>query len=214
MSLKKGFTSTKDLKGATVGTAGIPYQSAYLQTILKAADVPTSSVKEVNVGFKLVPTMLTNKVDATLGAFWNVEGVQLQLDGKHPKIIPVDEAGVPTYDELVVVARAKWLQTHGPVVRRFIQALKRGTDAVKANPQVGVDALQAADPTLKDTAFLTASIKKTIPVFYPTDPKDPFGWQSPTEWQAFAAWMQAQGLIKRPARETTLTNEFLPGQGI
>ena len=35
------------------------------------------SVKEINVGFNLVPAMLSRKVDATLGAFWNYEGVEL-----------------------------------------------------------------------------------------------------------------------------------------
>ena len=35
-----------DLKGKTVGTAGIDYQSAYLQTILSEARVPADSVKD------------------------------------------------------------------------------------------------------------------------------------------------------------------------
>src|SRR6185312_10151903 len=44
----------QDLRGGRVGTAGIPYQSAYLTTILAHAGVPRSSVKETNVGFDLV----------------------------------------------------------------------------------------------------------------------------------------------------------------
>ena len=56
---------------------GIPYQSAYLKTILDEAGVDPASVKEINVGFNLVPAMLSKKVDATLGAFWNYEGVDL-----------------------------------------------------------------------------------------------------------------------------------------
>ncbi|MDQ3632445.1 MAG: ABC transporter substrate-binding protein, partial [Actinomycetota bacterium] len=73
-----------DLDGKTVGTAGIPYQSAYLKTILEDAGVDPARVKEVNVGFNLVPAMLSKKVDATLGAFWNYEGVQLAREGKDP----------------------------------------------------------------------------------------------------------------------------------
>ena len=37
---KSGVRSVRDLRGKRVGTAGIPYQSAYLQTILERADVP------------------------------------------------------------------------------------------------------------------------------------------------------------------------------
>ena len=72
-----GVKSAKDLAGKRVGTAGIPYQSAYLKTILEKAGVDPSSVKETNVGFNLVPAMVSKKVDATLGAFWNYEGVDL-----------------------------------------------------------------------------------------------------------------------------------------
>ena len=37
---KAKIRSPADLKGKTVGTAGIDYQSAYLQTILDEASVP------------------------------------------------------------------------------------------------------------------------------------------------------------------------------
>ena len=37
-----------------------------------------SRVKEVNVGFNLVPAMLSGKVAATLGGYWNYEALQLQ----------------------------------------------------------------------------------------------------------------------------------------
>ena len=55
--------------------------SAYLKTILAKAGVDPGTVKETNVGFNLVPAMLSKKVDATLGAFWNYEGVDLQRRG-------------------------------------------------------------------------------------------------------------------------------------
>lgn len=217
MSIDDKVPAPKDLKGTTVGTAGIPYQSAYLKTILAGADVSPSSVKEINVGFNLVQSMLTKKVDATLGAFWNVEGVQLQRAKKKPAIIPVDEAGVPTYDELVLVVRKQYARDHGPTIRRFVQALKRGTDAVKADPAVGIDALLQADPSLDRptlAAQLTATLDANPPVFYPDDAKEPFGWQQPTEWERFGSWMLDQGLLDAPAQPGIITNEFLPGEGI
>ena len=47
------ITNPKQLAGKTVVTAGIPYQTAYLHTILERAGVDPGSVKEVNVGFNL-----------------------------------------------------------------------------------------------------------------------------------------------------------------
>jgi len=205
--------SIRDLEGKTVGTAGIPYQTAYLKTLLADAGVDSSKVKEVNVGFDLVPTMLSKKVDATLGAYWNVEGVQLRLEHKRPDIIRMENAGLPTYDELVFVAREDWLRKNGPLVRRFIQALQAGTKAVRTDPNAGVDALlENARGT--DRTFALASIKATLPVLFPADSSKPFGWMEPSEWEAFSQWMLRNKLVKRLPNDAALTNEFLPGEGV
>ena len=76
--------SVASLAGKTVGTAGIPYQAAMLHTILQHAKVEPSRVREANVGFNLVPAMLSGKVAATLGGYWNYEAIQLRLLHKHP----------------------------------------------------------------------------------------------------------------------------------
>ncbi len=124
---KAGVRTPQDLRGKRVGTAGIPYQSAYLQTILETAGVDPGSVKETNVGFNLVPAMLSGKVDATLGAFWNYEGTDLERRGRDPVIQRVERLGVPTYPELVFVVRRRDLdEQFGARVRRFIQATARG----------------------------------------------------------------------------------------
>jgi len=66
----KHISSPQDLRGKTIGNAGIPYQQAYLKTILAHAGVPEGSVKDVNVGANLVPAMLSGRVAATLGAYY------------------------------------------------------------------------------------------------------------------------------------------------
>ena len=62
-------------------------------------------MKERNVGFDLVPALLSGKVDAVLGAYWNYEAIQLREKGRAPQVIRIEQAGVPTYDELVIAAR-------------------------------------------------------------------------------------------------------------
>jgi putative hydroxymethylpyrimidine transport system substrate-binding protein len=210
------ITSPKQLAGKRVGTSGIPYQSAYLKTILEKAGVDPGSVKETNVGFNLTQAMLSGKVDATLGAFWNYEGVDLQRRGKKPHILRMEDLGVPTYDELVFVARRKDLdEAGGSRLRRFLQATARGHKLVEQNPAKGVDALLDADPGL-DRGLQTAAVKATLPVFFPEDSDRPFGWQDPAQWSAYEMWMRDNGLLKRPAEgeRAPLTNEFLPGEGL
>jgi len=200
------------LRGKRVGTAGIPYQSAYLKTILEEAGVDPGSVKETNVGFNLVPAMLGGKVDATLGAFWNYEGVDLERRGRHPVALRMDQLGVPGYAELVVVARRDDLNEDGANrVRRFLQATARGYARLRDDPEQGADALVAADDGL-DRGLQLASIKATLPVFFPEGDK-PWGWQERADWDRYAAWMKDNGLLRRaPNGGAALTTEFLAGQ--
>lgn len=208
---KARIESPKDLRGKTVGTAGIDYQTAYLESILAANDVPRGSVKVRNVGFNLTPTLLTGKVDATLGAFWNYEGIDLARRGRKPRIIRVEDAGVPRYDELVFVANASALETQGPLIRRFIAAVGRGTQALRRRPEAGIEPLLEANRDL-DAKLQRAVVRATLPRFVPPRGK-PYGWQEPREWEAFAEWMHAKGLVKSPPART-FTNELLPGEGL
>jgi putative hydroxymethylpyrimidine transport system substrate-binding protein len=212
----RAITRPEQLANKRVGTSGIPYQSAYLRTILAKAGVDPASVKETNVGFNLTQAMLSKKVDATLGAFWNYEGVDLQRRGRKPEILRMEDLGVPTYDELVFAARRKDLDQDGASrVRRFLQATARGHALLREDPQKGVDALLEADRGL-DRDLQTAAVKATLPVFFPEDDKKPFGWQEPVEWAAYEKWMRANDLLKPPVQgeRAPLTNEFLPGEGL
>jgi putative hydroxymethylpyrimidine transport system substrate-binding protein len=211
----RAIARPEQLRGKRVGTAGIPYQSAYLRTILEAAGVDPGSVKETNVGFNLVPAMISGKVDATLGSFWNYEGVDLQRRGRKPRILRMDELGVPTYNELVFAARRQDLDEEGASrVRRFLQATARGHERLRKDPATGVDALLKADDGL-DRGLQTAVVKATLPVFFPADEDRPFGYQDPAEWNAYERWMRDSGLLTRPPGDRApLTNEFLPGEGL
>lgn len=203
----------EDLRGKTVGTAGIPYQSAYLKAVLEEAGVPPEDVEEVNVGFNLTPAMISKRVDATLGSFWNYEGTALELEDRDPQIIRIEQAGVPTYNELVVVATEKTTRDRGAVIRRFFQALRQGTEALRADPKSGVDALLNANDDL-ERKLQEAVVAKTLPVFFPADDEDPFGFMDPDEWRRYGQWMLDRGLIRRPIDPISLTNEFLPGAPI
>jgi putative hydroxymethylpyrimidine transport system substrate-binding protein len=202
-----------NLRGKTVGTAGIDYQSAYLQTILEEAGVPLDSVKERNVGFSLTPALLTGKVDAVLGAFWNYEGTDLKLRGKNPRIIRMEDAGVPTYNELVLVANRDTLERDADKIRAFIGALSRGVRDLEANPDEAIEGLLEANPDL-DPELQRAVVDVTLPLFVAPEGK-PYGWQDPTQWDAFAAWMQENQLLERPPDvSASFDNGLLPGSGL
>jgi putative hydroxymethylpyrimidine transport system substrate-binding protein len=208
---KAGIRTPADLRGKKVGTAGIPYQSAYLQAILARAGVPRSSVKERNVGFDLVPALLTGKVDAVLGAYWNYEAVQLRQKGKAPRVIRIEQAGVPSYDELVVATSESEIKKHPDRVRRFLAGLAQGTERLIANPvretQHGLLRLNRnLDPKLQQ-----ASVAVTRPYFVP-DTEAEYGFMAPGDWAAFTAFMHRAGLLKAATPGGAFTDRFLPSR--
>jgi putative hydroxymethylpyrimidine transport system substrate-binding protein len=208
--------SVADLAHKRVGTAGIGYQAAELHTALLAAGVDPSTVQEANVGFNLVPAMLSDKVAATLGGFWNYEGIQLEQLHKRPVVIPIDKAGVPPYDELVLVVREDEAGARGQDLRAFLQALTRGEKKVRENPQTAASLIVGANPDAQLKLQVT-SLEKTLPATLPTDSSKPYGWQNPGAWAIFGRWMLSHGLIHSNPNSAALppfTNEFLPGQGI
>ena len=209
------ITSVAALAGKRVGTVGLPYQAAELHAVLTHVGVDPATVHEVKVGTALVPAMLHGTVDATLGGYWNYEAIQLQLLHRSATVIPVDRAGIPAYDELVLVVREAQAHSDGQDLRAFLQALTRGEREVRASPAAAGSLLTTANPSLQPRLQLE-SIEQTLPAATPAKASDPFGWQEPTAWAAFGSWMFSQRLLSHDpgAGLPPFSNEFLPGQGI
>lgn len=209
----KHITTPAQLRGKRVGDAGIGYQHAFLQTILRHAGVPPSSVTETNVGANLVPALLSGRIDAVLGAYWNYEALQLTQAGKHPHVIHVESAGVPTYDELVLVTTENDIAKKTNELRRLVQAFGRGYAAVRADPAAAVNALVRANPSLSAKLQL-ASVRATLPAYFPSGSNLPWGWMNGRQWTAFGEWMLHEHLISNPAAVAGAeTNQLLAGQG-
>jgi putative hydroxymethylpyrimidine transport system substrate-binding protein len=193
------------LRGKTIATAGISYQDAYLETILARAGLTPADVKTVNVGYGLLPAIVGGRADAMLGGFRNIEGVDLRLRGKKPVVTPVDRLGVPTYDELVLVAQRESLARDPEPVRLFLAALERGTAAAREDRTATTRALLAANPDL-DPRLTEAEVVATLPLLSAD------GRMDPAKWSAFIAWMRDNGLIDgRPTASDVLDDAYLPG---
>ncbi len=210
---KSDIKDPKDLEGKTVGTAGIAYQTAYLDTIVKDAGLQPDDVRQVGVGFNLQSALLSGRVDATLGAFWNYEGTELELKDRKARVVPVDELGIPTYDELVLVARADVLAEKESSIRRLVRAVNQGYEFVRQNPEEGIKPLLAANKELDPELQLEVT-KRTLDVFWPADKNRPWGWLSHDTWADYAQWMLDNGLLKKQIPlDIAISNDFLPGEG-
>ncbi|HZD75128.1 MAG TPA: ABC transporter substrate-binding protein [Actinomycetota bacterium] len=208
-----GVDSPAALRGRKIGITGIPTDDATLATLLRTGGLARRDVRTVNVGFNLVTSLLSHKVDAILGGYRNVEGIQIEQEtGSRPVVLPVDRLGVPSYDELVVVANAKRLDSdpaYAATVRRFLEALRQGTQAAMADRDGAVATMEQV--TSYKPPFLRASVPATLDLLRPPNGA-PVGCMDPTAWRSYATWMHKTNLLPNPIDGASLmTNAYLPG---
>ena len=198
-----------DLRDKTIATAGIPYQDAFIGRILRDARISEDEVEQVSVGLGLEQAVLSGKADAMLGGFRNIEGVSLEERGLNPRVVPVDELGIPTYDELVLVANSDDVAADPEPIRLFIAALERGTQNAIDDPEAATKAVLDAGDGL-DPKLTEAEIEATLPLLAPRG-KQPFGFMDESEWDEFAGFLADEGFIQAlPEPGEALTNELLP----
>jgi len=209
ISIESRVRSVADLKGAKIGITGVPSDYATLDTMLRSADLSRSDVKVVTVGYNLLPALLSHRVDAVLGVYRNVEGIQLQQRGLHPTIIPVDRAGVPSYDELVLVANSDRLRSDAAYraeVHAFVSAFVAGTNGARANPATALAVMAKA--TASPHAFLARAVPATLALLSGPDGVGCLG-----SWQRFGAWMHATGLLKTAVPASRVVDQdYLPSR--
>lgn len=207
MAIEPKVRSLRDLKGRTIGITGVPSDYATLDTALRSVGLTRKDVKVVTVGYNLLPALLAHRVDVVLGVYRNVEGIQLQLRGLHPTIIPVDRAGVPTYDELVLVANQIRLRNdpaYRAGVRRFVGAFLAGTADARRHPARALAILKKV--TASSPKFLARATPATLRLLVGPDG---VGCISVSRWQRFGDWMHAQRLLKQPIRAASVVNVSL-----
>lgn len=209
MAIDPGIHSVGDLKGRRVGITGVPADYAALDSALSTAGLSRDDVKVVSVGYNLLPSLLSRKVDAVLGVYRNVEGVELEQRGYTPTVIPLDRAGVPPYDELVLVASSERLRSdsgYAGRVGRFVDAFLQGTAEARDHPRRSVAILGKV--TASGHRFLASATPATLALL---SGPDGIGCMRQAEWQRFGAWMYAQKLLDAPiAAGRVMTTRFLP----
>jgi putative hydroxymethylpyrimidine transport system substrate-binding protein len=207
------ITAVSQLAGKTVATDGAPLTSAELATMLRAAGVDAASVQTTHPRTGLATPLKTHTAAAALGEQADADAVELGLQHHAPSQIKIDDAGVPTFNEYVLVVRFAEARNRGELLRTFLQAMTRAVHAEQAAPATAVAALLAGAPGL-DRRFELASLEATLPALDPPGSGNPIGYQNPLLWRSFDTWMLANDLLTVHADAAlAVDNEFLPGEG-
>ena len=131
--LKDGPIKTiADLKGKKVGFSVGGFEDALLGAMLNKYGLKLSEIKLINVNFALSPALISKEVDAVIGAFRNFELNQMDLIKRPGRAFFPEEEGVPTYDELIIIAHN--LKLKDPRYRLFLDAIEKGTQFLVNHP--------------------------------------------------------------------------------
>jgi putative hydroxymethylpyrimidine transport system substrate-binding protein len=188
----RGIHSIADLRGKTVGEDGSASTDAYLTAVLRHAGLnPQTAVHRVNVGFNLLPAILSGRVDAIIGGFQNIEGIEAAREGVHTAVFPVDHFGVPSYDELVLIANPSRMRGdpgYRSMVARFVHALSAATAWARRHPAAAV-AVMDRESYRDYKNIIATSVPATLRLLHTTA-------LDPAAWSRFGMWMYRAGLLK------------------
>ncbi|HSJ72930.1 MAG TPA: ABC transporter substrate-binding protein [Miltoncostaeaceae bacterium] len=204
----RGIARPRDLEGKTVGVAGVPSDRPLLDAVVRADGGDPGRVGTRTVGFTLGPALAAGRVDAVIGAYWNIELVELERQGVPARAFRLEENGVPDYDELVIVTSEEIVRDRPELVEAFLRGLRAGQDWAATDQTGAVDDLVAANGDL-DPEVVKEQLELTADLISPPD--EPTLTVRPAEWAAFARWMHDNGLLEEPVDAgRAVTDRFVP----
>jgi putative hydroxymethylpyrimidine transport system substrate-binding protein len=193
MSLaSSNITRPADLAGKTVGYPGIPSQEAFLKTMLAGDGLTLDDVNLIDVEFNLIPSVISGKAVAVMGAYWTHETIAAKNEGYLVTLLKVDDWGVPGYDELVLVASEDTVANQTDMVRDAIDAIVTGYRDASNDQAAALDILQQASSDI-DLAVEIEGLALLADVWKETGTD--LGKLDQARWQAFVDWMIEQALL-------------------
>jgi len=195
-----------------VGFTGVPSDYAFYDTLLHTCHLSRQQVPYTTVGYSLVPSILSGKVDSIIGGYRNVEAIQISQEMKRRATdFPANQLGVPGYDELVLVANSARLRSdprYTSEVHRFLAAFLAGANAAMRNPASATGVMQQASQYSQQ--FLRASVPYTLKLLA-QHPGLRAGCLGLAAWQSFGDWLKAHHLVHdTPNAAAIMTDRYLP----
>jgi len=180
--------SIADLKGKTIGYSIGGFETVLLKVMLAQQGLSMADVKLVNVNFSLSPSLFAGQTQAVIGAFRNFELNQMDINKKPGRAFFVEEHGIPTYDELILIAHRDRVQDQA--LRLFVEGLEAGVQYLINHPdkswQLFIRGRENLDDELNRRAW-----KDTLPRFSLRP-----GALDQNRYLRFARFLKNQGMIK------------------
>ncbi len=180
--------SIGDLKGKTVGYSVGGFETVLLKVMLEKAGLTLADIKLINVNFSLSPSLLSKKADAVIGAFRNFELNQMEIEKRPGRAFFVEEYGIPSYDELIIVANRAALSDKK--LRKFVDSLEAGVQYLVNHPdeswQLFIKGRKDLDDELNKMAWADTLSRFALRP----------GALDKNRYERFAGFLQGQGTVK------------------
>jgi putative hydroxymethylpyrimidine transport system substrate-binding protein len=131
----------KDLEGKQVGFPGIPLNEPILSTMVQNDGGNPDNVQMIDVGFELGSLIISEKVDAVIGAYINHEVPVLRHNGYETRYFNPVDYGVPSYYELVVVTNDATWKEEQEEIKAFWRGATKGYEFMKEHPEEALNIL-------------------------------------------------------------------------
>ncbi|HEX6780744.1 MAG TPA: ABC transporter substrate-binding protein [Solirubrobacterales bacterium] len=188
-----GIGGIADLAGKTIAIPGVPFQEAFLAAVLRRGGLTLDDVEVKRVAYALVSNLLDGGADAIFGGSGNVEGQILRARGATPVVKPVQDFGIPPYDEIVLIARTDFVAENSQLVRNFLTVMNRGNRMAAKHPHLAAATIEKSvesspSATPKGTE---AALTATFPLISNS------GYLDPGRARRLIDWMYEEQLIGR-----------------
>ena len=154
--------SVQDLKGRKVGYSVAGVEEALVEAVLNHNGLNIKDVEMINVNWSLSPSLMSKQVDAVIGAFRNFELNQMEIEGTKGKCFYLEEEGLPSYDELIYVAKSDGMNKDK--IKRFLSAIEEATQYMVNHPKESWTVFSSTAKELQDELNARAWVD-TLPRF-------------------------------------------------
>jgi len=190
-----GIQTPADLNGKNIGYTVPGLMDLLLDAF--AAKNGITGYKPVNVGFAIVQSLVSGKVDAIMGPFKTYETVTLKQHGYDAAYFSLEKYGIPDYDELVFICGKSTLSEKKEQIASFVRIVDDVIAEMRRDPEAAIAAYFEAVPQA-DRSTETEAFHLTLPYYAGTQTLDA------QRWQVFADFAHASGLIDRPVDARTI----------
>jgi NitT/TauT family transport system substrate-binding protein len=183
-----GIKEVMDLENKVIGYAMASLNTLQLKKLCEEKKITPKET--ICLATDLVSAISMKRVDACLGCYPNIEKEQLTAMGVETDSFPISILGIPTYEELVILANESISQNKS-LIDSFKRALQKSINFSKENPAEAFALYLKANPDKMHNTRLweEKALYQTLPLY---SEQQNFNENA---WQAFSDWMINNGLI-------------------